>query len=165
MTSKSPKEGFNDIKIAVEKIKDKIDEEDYLNILNEIKEAQKNNNAIKIENLFTETYSNFKSIARELKKLFKKQEVLASKIEIDHNKIIGFDKKLTTLLENIDEILINFSQKMELMEETFLVLYSNIKRNQFIYAHYPEEWNETFLEFKETLKKENKEFENVVNML
>lgn len=55
-----------------------------------------------------------------------------------------------------------FEKSKDIMEETFLSVYSNIKRNQFLYAYYPEEWNETFLEFKEKIKQENKEFEDLM---
>ena len=56
----------------------------------------------------------------------------------------------------------SFDSKVSIMEETFLSVYSNIKRNQFLYSYYPEEWNETFLEFKEKIKKENEEFKELI---
>lgn len=55
-----------------------------------------------------------------------------------------------------------FLYKADVLEETFLSIYSNIKRNQFIYAYYPEEWNETFLEYKEKVKRENQEFQHLI---
>ena len=65
-------------------------------------------------------------------------------------------------LRTIRKVMKDFDQKVAILEETFLSLYSNIKRNQFLYAYYPEEWNETFLEFKEKIKKENEEFKELM---
>lgn len=45
--------------------------------------------------------------------------------------------------------------KLEDFEETLLYIMHNIKRNQFLYSHYPEEWVENYLSIKEGLKAEN----------
>lgn len=67
-------------------------------------------------------------------------------------------KRSTKELNGLKEVIKDLTEKVSVLDETFLLLYSNIKRNQFLYAHFPEEWNETFLQFKERLKQENEEF-------
>lgn len=46
-------------------------------------------------------------------------------------------------------------KKLEDFEESLMYIMHNIKRNQFLYAHYPEEWVENYLSIKDGLKAEN----------
>lgn len=69
------------------------------------------------------------------------------------------EKKLQLkVLSDLQSEVNSLREKVEILDETFLCIYDNIKRNQFLYAHYPEEWDQTFLQMKEDLKKQNKEF-------
>lgn len=53
---------------------------------------------------------------------------------------IKYEKKLINELEKSNLKMNEFCGKIETLEETFLLLYTNIKQNQFLYANYPEEW-------------------------
>lgn len=50
----------------------------------------------------------------------------------------------------------NFCKRIDSLEEAFYLIYTNIKRNQFLYSKYPEDWwNECYDNIQENLKKEN----------
>lgn len=76
------------------------------------------------------------------------------------------NKKQTKDIKHVTKVIKkhckDFVKKADILEGTFLSIYSNIKRNQFLYAYYPEEWNETFLEYKEKVKRENEEFNHLI---
>lgn len=48
----------------------------------------------------------------------------------------------------------------ESFEESLLYVIHNIKKNQFLYSHYPEDWVKNFLSLKEGIQYENKFMEN-----
>ena len=58
----------------------------------------------------------------------------------------------------------SFCKKIDQLEETFLIMFTNIKRNQFLYSHYPEEWWEkNYVDIKEKMKKENTAYKKVAS--
>lgn len=75
-----------------------------------------------------------------------------------HHYMDHFLIKFTLLLKSGRALFSQFDEKSDSLEETILSIYHNIKRNQFLYAHYPEEWDKTFLEMKKKIKEENCEF-------
>lgn len=105
-----------------------------------------------------ETYQKIKlqksqidALAREIRKPIKKyfEEHLKS--------VKKQEKSINAASEMISSDLSLFRERVELLEETLLIIYANIKRNQFLYSHFPEEWDQTYLSFKEQIKAENEE--------
>lgn len=45
--------------------------------------------------------------------------------------------------------------RFESWEETMLVVYHNIKKNQFLYSHYPDDWAKKYSDIKAGLRNEN----------
>lgn len=65
---------------------------------------------------------------------------------------------LTTLNSSFQEAMFSIhqgNQKIESFEDSMLHILHNIKRNQFLYSHYPEEWVKNYQSLKEGLKAEN----------
>lgn len=58
-------------------------------------------------------------------------------------------------LKEIREIFDTVVQRMESWEESMLYLMHNIKKNQFMYSHYPDEWAKNYQSIKEGAKFEN----------
>lgn len=46
-------------------------------------------------------------------------------------------------------------ERIESWEEQFYYIFHNIKKNQFLYSHYPDYWVKSFADLKEALKYEN----------
>lgn len=80
-----------------------------------------------------------------------------------NNKLVKeFDRVMNISLKNLLDMsrhLADFYKKVDSIEETFLLMYFGIKRNQFLYANYPEEWNETYLNMKKRLKEQEEQEE------
>jgi len=74
-------------------------------------------------------------------------------IEKRHNKtqlnLSNFCKEGVKLYKNIE-------YKIESFEESLLMIMHNIKKNQFLYSHYPEDWVKDYLSVKGGIKFENK---------
>lgn len=97
------------------------------------------------EKLLKEISSHLKAKFEEMiKKMLKKFD---SKFKEFYSK---YEKKLLTELEKSNLEMNSFCTKIETLEETFLLLYTQIKQNQFLYANYPEEW---IKEVNEKIKK------------
>lgn len=58
-------------------------------------------------------------------------------------------------LNEITDIFNKIIQRMESWEETLLYLSHNIKKNQYLYSHYPDDWVNNYLDIKRGLKSEN----------
>ena len=77
-------------------------------------------------------------------------------------KLNASDDKLTKTIKNLDKKLENFrkikqditgrmreyDKKMESIEETFFILYHNMKKNQFLYANDESAWWKEFTDIK-----------------
>lgn len=48
-----------------------------------------------------------------------------------------------------------FKKTLDRFEESLMYIMHNIKKNQFLYAHYPDEWVQDYQDIKNGLKKEN----------
>jgi hypothetical protein len=93
-------------------------------------------------------------INQTLNHLNRKIDVFMEKYEKDSH------KHLTKALKEMS----SFCKKIDQLEETFLIMFTNIKRNQFLYSHYPEDWwDENYLHIKEKMKKENKDYKKAVS--
>lgn len=77
---------------------------------------------------------NFSLLVKEQKKEVKAQEKLRGTIE-------------RAFKEN--------AKRTEALEDSLLHLMHNIKKNQFLYAHYPEDWVKDYLSIKKGIKYEN----------
>jgi len=62
------------------------------------------------------------------------------------------EKYVTSCVDACQEI----RKKVEAWEDNFYHIMHNIKKNQFLYSHYPEDWVKNFTSIKEGIKKENK---------
>jgi len=80
-----------------------------------------------------------------LKRLDRNTRILEKKLKLSEK----LDLDVTSLLQKIEV-------KVEHLEETFLCIFHNIKKNQFLYSHYPDDWVKEYLDIKEGLKFENK---------
>ena len=76
--------------------------------------------------------------------------------------------KLTNQVDFFSEILRGFENKMneiirkqDSIEETFLILYSNIKHNQFLFSNYPDDWVDEFRLKKERETKDERTKKNI----
>lgn len=108
----------------------------------------------------TEDRKLLKAHLRELRELHKRSlDKMFKCIERHGEQVEKGNKQLAEIFERLEKSLQENSRKMNSMEETFLIIYTNIKQNQFLYAHYPEEWDRTYLQMKVNLKKENKNLE------
>ena len=54
-----------------------------------------------------------------------------------------------------------YEKKLEAFEESLLFIMHNIKKNQFLYAHYPDDWVKDYLDVKKGLKYENERMSNL----
>jgi len=61
------------------------------------------------------------------------------------------DKVLFKLTQQMEE----FNSKLESFEESMLFIMHSIKKNQFLYSHYPDEWVKDYLSLKHGLVTEN----------
>lgn len=91
--------------------------------------------------LHTSISKGFKTVCENMKNMEKRNQ--DSQLEI---------KKLLTQGK---QVYIDLESKVESLEESFLLVMHNIKKNQFLYSHYPEEWVKDYLSIKEGLKHEN----------
>ncbi|NGX57211.1 MAG: hypothetical protein K940chlam3_00095 [Chlamydiae bacterium] len=60
--------------------------------------------------------------------------------------------------ENI-KVLKKIEKRIESWEESMLFIYHNIKKNQFLYAHYPDDWVKDYNDIKRGVKAENYDLE------
>ena len=96
-----------------------------------------------------------KEIKRTLSSLLNKFEMIYCKIYLA---LFEVSKKATSLLKKetaIKNALKTHSDKFESIEETFYILYHNIRKNQFLYADDKKVWWKDFLDLKKHYIKEN----------
>lgn len=104
-----------------------------------------------------------------------KKELSPKKISVSDRRIIRVEKNFAkharksekdledlscSIMASLEHIDIRFKaicDKIELWEESLMLIYHNIKKNQFLYAHYPDEWVRTYLDAKKALIQENKD--------
>jgi len=84
--------------------------------------------------------------------LEKKNKNSFSKID---NGLITVNQKTLIAVGRLDRDRRKFMARAEKMEETFLYIMHNIKKNQFLYAHYPEDWVKNYQDIKKGIKSEN----------
>jgi outer membrane protein assembly factor BamD (BamD/ComL family) len=82
-------------------------------------------------------------IVKRYEKLYKE----SCKEKIESDKLVSMQRTY------LDEVM----KKLDCIEETYYILYSNIKRNQFLFAHYPKDWDKDWMEIRDKLKEENNE--------
>ncbi len=100
---------------------------------------------VSVENLNDKFTKSLDSLEKKVFKNF-------SKIE---NVLITVNQKTLLTLKQLDRDRKKFTQRAEKLEETFLYILHNVKKNQFLYAHYPEDWVNDYLDIKKGLKSEN----------
>ncbi len=68
-------------------------------------------------------------------------------------------KAMKTSLQELKKTLHDFSLTVANLEESILYIFHNVKKNQFLYAHYPDDWVTDYLSIKEGVKFENEYME------
>lgn len=61
-----------------------------------------------------------------------------------------------SVIKKNEEQIRKCKSQIEDFEESLLYIMHNIKKNQFLYSHYPEEWVKNYLDIKKGLVEENK---------
>jgi nitrogen-specific signal transduction histidine kinase len=91
-----------------------------------------------------------------LKKLHTHSNTLMSAMRAEMSKEFGVIKKGIELkMQDNIKVLKRIEKRIESWEESMLYIYHNIKKNQFLYAHYPDEWVKDYKDIKQGLKDEN----------
>lgn len=80
-------------------------------------------------------------IQEEMKKIKARNEEISQEFK-------DYAERSTYVLDEVRETLEDF-------EESMMYIMHNIKKNQFLYAHYPEEWVNSYLDIKNGMKYEN----------
>lgn len=105
------------------------------------------------EKLIKELNNHFKSKIDGMIKIMLKR--LEEKLKDFLNK---YEVKMLAELKNSNETMNKFCEKISSLEETFLLLYSSIKKNQFLYASNSKEWlKENHNKLKEEIENARKE--------
>ncbi|HUU88164.1 MAG TPA: hypothetical protein VMX17_10480 [Candidatus Glassbacteria bacterium] len=82
-----------------------------------------------------------------------------SKLNNKQNKI---NTEFAKLFKTMESTLENFSDKLSSNEETFLFLMHNIKKNQFLYSNYPDDWIKSYLDIKNCILFENRKMDEKI---
>lgn len=105
------------------------------------------------------------NIEKNIEKWEKKTSANLAKWESKH---VKYQRQIEKTLKEVK----GFTEQAELLsrlckdqiesfEDTMLHIMHNIKKNQFLYAHYPDEWAKNYLSIKDGLKDENEYMENI----
>ena len=131
-------------------------------LLEEIKKIQ-SFNIKKIEN--PEFLNEIKKI--HIEALNKVEKKFSKQINSALSKIPSYLNSITKTLKDVDSSLLDnkmtvtdMETKLDQFEEALLHIMHNIKKNQFLYAHYPEEWVKNYLSIKKGIKYENEFMED-----
>ena len=122
------------------------------------------------------TYEDLKDSKREKMLLTPKNEFtellnnkhaeIVNTINTNFVKLNNRQNKLNTdfakLFKKMDSTLKTFSDKLASNEETLLFLMHNIKKNQFLYAHYPDDWVKSYINIKDSVSFENEYLDNKI---
>jgi hypothetical protein len=120
------------------------------------KKEVKERTALIAEKIIKELDKNFPKIFNE--KFKEKSDLITKEILKKINGKINtffdkYEKQMLNELKKSNKSMENFCKQIDSIEETFLILYQNIKQNQFLYANYPEEW----------LKEVNDKIKKIIN--
>ena len=66
-----------------------------------------------------------------------------------------FKKVSQEQLAHHNQLFKEMADRFQSWEETLLLIYHNIKKNQFLYSHYPDEWAKKYSDIKQGLRDEN----------
>lgn len=75
------------------------------------------------------------------------------RLRIENGKLLG---KIQDQAERSAFSVAQCRKQIESFEDTLLHIMHNIKKNQFLYAHYPDEWAQDYRSIKKGIKCENK---------
>lgn len=65
-------------------------------------------------------------------------------LQKQEDRTLETQKKLENYIEKLNKILEKQRQQWEALEESILCIYTNIKQNQFLYVHHPEQLKPPF---------------------
>ena len=88
-----------------------------------------------------------------------KGNVLQKEIQVHCEK---FTKKGDKLFTEFNKQVKALESRLENFEDSLFHIVHNIKKNQFLYSHYPEEWVKNYLDIKEGVKFENEYMEKKI---
>lgn len=69
--------------------------------------------------------------------------------------LFQFRTMVRSQLEAHNQAFKEMRDRFQAWEETLLLTYHNIKKNQFLYSHYPDEWVKKYSDIKQGLRDEN----------
>ena len=107
---------------------------------------QKEKDEKSLENLVEASFKFLKKADNNNNKITKKMEKLC--------------KEVYEITKQAEFISTRAHSQMESFEESLLYILHNIKKNQFLYSHYPDEWVKNYTSLKQGLKEENKFMQN-----
>lgn len=128
----SKKEELKNIQTILGEFKDKLDF-----IVKEVSDSRKKDQHI-WQRAMTRTEIRFKNKIEQIK-------LQNLKIEKYANKEWSNAAKTVKVIKN----------KLDAFDESLMMVIHNIKKSQFLYAHYPDEWVKNYLDVKNGMKKEN----------
>lgn len=94
-----------------------------------------------------------KAAVGEIKKAL--GEVVKKSDDACWREVQQFHKLACDQLENHNQLFKEMADRFASWEETLLLVYHNIKKNQFLYAHYPDDWVKKYSDIKQGLRDEN----------
>lgn len=120
---------------------------------------EKNESLITVKNL-EDCLSNI--FMKSIRKINACEKRINKAVNEMKSKSLEFGKMRKTLNDGLKK----YSDKLDGIEETFFILYHNIKKNQFLFVTEPESWYQNYLDLKEHYKEENEDdFEKPANIL
>lgn len=109
-----------------------------------------------------------KSHKKEKNKATEWEKALMEKLDkmakSNKNHLMRSNKNLNEATQMLYCRMKEFQEKVEILEETILSIYHNIKQNQFLYSYEPQAVLETFEEIRKKILDENAQFKKVCNL-
>lgn len=90
----------------------------------------------------------FSLIEKKFTYIEKNQKSLSRKLEM-------IKKHMESYMDAPNLLAFKCEKRLQEFEDTLMHLYHNIKKNQFLYSHYPDEWAKNYSEIKKGIKNEN----------
>lgn len=87
-------------------------------------------------------------ISKKMKQIFRKIKSMESEQE---KLILSIHRQLHA----VELVHSDLTDKISFFEESLLLIMHNIKKNQFLYSHYPDEWAKDYLAVRKGIEEEN----------
>ena len=104
---------------------------------------------------------NAKDIQALSKTIFRNGKTIREGYKASEKKQKYYADEAKELLNKIDGKFQEICKTIESWEESLMLIFHNIKKNQWLYSHYPDEWLKNYLDAKKIVKVENKNLESI----